>query len=136
MVNSNKIKGRIVELGLTQKDIAMALGIAPPTISQKINNIRSMDVREAFVIAEILKISDKEFREYFFKEEIAWCNKGGQAMKEISREKQAARITDKGINVMFEYENRLRAYLTVLSILVSTTALIISLALLMLRMRL
>lgn len=57
-------------------------------------------------------------------------------MKEIPREKQAARITDKGINVMFEYENRLRAYLTVLSILVSTTALIISLALLMLRMRL
>jgi len=67
MVNSNKIKGRIVELGLTQRDIAKALGVALPTVSQKINNVRSMDIREAFIIAEVLNIPDKEFREYFFK---------------------------------------------------------------------
>lgn len=71
MVNTNKIKGRIVELGLTQKDIANALGVALPTVSQKINNIRAMDVKEAFIIADVLNISDEEFREYFFKEEIA-----------------------------------------------------------------
>lgn len=67
MVNSNKIKGRIVELGLTQKDLAKALGIATPTISQKINNVRSMSLDEAFTIADILKIPDEQFREYFFK---------------------------------------------------------------------
>ena len=66
MVNTNKIKGRIVELGLTQKDLAKALGIATPTVSQKINNVRSMDVKEAFIIAEILRIPDEQFREYFF----------------------------------------------------------------------
>lgn len=71
MVNSNKIKGRIVELGLTQKDLAKALGVALPTVSQKINNVRSMNVKEAFIIAEVLNIPDKEFRDYFFKEEIA-----------------------------------------------------------------
>lgn len=71
MINTNKLKARIVELGLTQKVLADALGVATPTISQKINNIRSMDVKEAFIIAEVLSISDEEFREYFFKEEIA-----------------------------------------------------------------
>jgi len=67
MVNTNKIKGRIVELGLTQKDLAKALGVALPTVSQKINNVRSMDVKEAFIIAEVLNIPDEEFRDYFFK---------------------------------------------------------------------
>lgn len=71
MINTNKIKGRIVELGLTQRDIANALGVALPTVSQKINNIRAMDIKEAFIIAEVLNIPDEEFREYFFKEEIA-----------------------------------------------------------------
>lgn len=71
MVNSNKIKGRIVELGLTQNDLAKALGIATPTISQKINNVRSMSLDEAFAIADILKIPDEQFREYFFKNQIA-----------------------------------------------------------------
>lgn len=68
MVNANKLKGRIVELGLTQKDIAKALSIALPTASQKINNVRAMDINEAFKIAEVLKIPDDSFREYFFKE--------------------------------------------------------------------
>ncbi|QNO14967.1 helix-turn-helix transcriptional regulator [Alkalicella caledoniensis] len=68
MVNSNKLKGRIVELGLTQRDIAKALNIALPTASQKINNVRTMDINEAFIIAEVLKIPDDDFREYFFKD--------------------------------------------------------------------
>lgn len=71
MVNTNKIKARIVELGITQKVLADAIGVATTTISQKINNRRAMDVSEAFKIAEVLKIQDTDFREYFFKEEIA-----------------------------------------------------------------
>lgn len=71
MVNTNKIKGRIVELGLTQADIARVLGVATPTVSQKINNIRGMTVQEAFIIARVLKIDDEDFREYFFKSDVA-----------------------------------------------------------------
>ena len=71
MVNSKKLKGRIVELGLTQKDLAKALGVATPTVSQKLNNVRSMSVDEAFIIADLLKIPDEQFRKYFFKDEIA-----------------------------------------------------------------
>lgn len=71
MVNSNKIRARIVELGLTQKDVARELKLAEATVSQKINNVRPMDLEEAFAIAKILKIADEDFREYFFKSEIA-----------------------------------------------------------------
>lgn len=66
MINSNKLKGRMVELGITQKDMAKYLGIATPTVSQKINNIRSMDLVEAEKIATMLKITEEEFGEYFF----------------------------------------------------------------------
>lgn len=66
MVNSNKLKGRMVELGFTQSDIAKALNLATPTVSQKINNVRAMSIKEAYKIADILNIDDSDFREYFF----------------------------------------------------------------------
>ena len=64
MVNSRKIKGRLVELGLTQKDVAEKIGVAQPTVNQTI--IRPMDLQEAEAIADLLKISPREFVEYFF----------------------------------------------------------------------
>jgi transcriptional regulator with XRE-family HTH domain len=66
LINSKKMKGRMVEMGITQKDIAKELGVAAPTVSQKINNVRPMDLAEAEKIADLLNISDNEFREYFF----------------------------------------------------------------------
>lgn len=66
MVNSNKIKGRIVELGMTYKDVAGALNIALPTVSQKINNVRPMNLDEAEKLGHLLKIRDGEFTAYFF----------------------------------------------------------------------
>lgn len=67
MLDTNKIKGRLVELGLTQKDVAKKLGITQPTASQKINNIRPMDLAEAEKLAELLCINAEEFQAYFFK---------------------------------------------------------------------
>lgn len=66
MVNTNKLKGRMAELQLTQKDIAIGLGLAQPTVNQKINNIRPMDLNEAEKLSEILKIPTSEFGVYFF----------------------------------------------------------------------
>lgn len=66
LINVSKIKGRLAELNLTQKDVAKALGIAPPTASQKINRVRPMDLDEAEKLADLLKIKDDEFRDYFF----------------------------------------------------------------------
>lgn len=58
MINTSKIKGRLAELGLTQRDVANA--------NQKINNIRSMDLDEAEKLAVLLKITPEEFQTYFF----------------------------------------------------------------------
>ena len=66
MVNTRKIKGRLAELDLTQKDIAEALGIQTPTVSQKINNIRPITLDEAEKLCKILGIEPNEFGTYFF----------------------------------------------------------------------
>lgn len=66
LINTKKIKGRLVEYGLTQKDVAKALNIAQPTANQKINNIRPMDLREAEKLADLLCIKPEEFQSYFF----------------------------------------------------------------------
>ncbi len=71
MLNTRKLKGRMAEKGLTQKDIAEALGIATPTVNQKLNNVRPMDLTEAEQLAKILDISAEDFSAYFFANEVA-----------------------------------------------------------------
>ena len=71
MVNTLKLKARIMEFGFTQKDVARALNIALPTVSQKLNNNRPMYLQEADIIANLLEISTQEFGEYFFTQQIA-----------------------------------------------------------------
>lgn len=66
MINTLKIKSRMVECGLTQKDVAKAIGIATPTVSQKLNNIRPMNLNEADILAKLLKINTVKYGEYFF----------------------------------------------------------------------
>jgi len=66
MFNVNKVRGRMAEMRLTQKDVAAALGIAPPTVSQKLNRVRPMDLDEAEKLATLLKLEDSQFAEYFF----------------------------------------------------------------------
>lgn len=66
MLNVRKVRGRLAELGLTQKDVAKALGIAAPTASQKLNCVRPLNLTEAEQLAELLQISDSQFGEYFF----------------------------------------------------------------------
>jgi len=66
LLNSKKLKGRLVEQGLTQKDAAKCLGIAPATLSQKINGVRPLYLHEAVKLADLLKIDDENFCSYFF----------------------------------------------------------------------
>lgn len=66
MINTNKIKGRMAELQMTQKDIANSLGLAQPTVNQKINNIRPMDLDEAEKLSNLLNIKPEDFAVYFF----------------------------------------------------------------------
>lgn len=66
MLNVDKVKGRMAELRLTQKDVAAALGIAAPTASQKLNRVRPMDLEEAEKLSILLGLDDSQFGEYFF----------------------------------------------------------------------
>lgn len=66
MVNTNKIKGRMRELEITQADVAKCLNIAQPTANQKINNIRPFDLDEAEKFSSLLGINAGEFGTYFF----------------------------------------------------------------------
>lgn len=66
MVNTNKLKGRMKELEITQADVAKSLGIAQPTANQKLNNIRSFDLEEAEKLSAMLHIEAGEFGAYFF----------------------------------------------------------------------
>ena len=42
MINTNKLKGRMKELEITQADVAKCLDIAQPTANQKLNNVRGL----------------------------------------------------------------------------------------------
>jgi transcriptional regulator with XRE-family HTH domain len=66
MVNTNKIKGRMKELEITQADVAKYLQIAQPTANQKINNVRPFDLEEAEKLANLLNIEAGDFGTYFF----------------------------------------------------------------------
>ncbi|WP_286471578.1 helix-turn-helix domain-containing protein [Parabacteroides goldsteinii] len=90
MINSNKIKGRIVEMGFTQKDVAKRLKLSAPTVSQKINNLRPMELKEAEELAKMLRIEDKDFVAYFFSKDVAQCNNLFTKDTQLSRQFQEA----------------------------------------------
>lgn len=69
LINTNKIKGRMAEMQITQKDVAKTLGLAQPTVNQKINNIRPMDLDEAEKLSDLLNIKPEDFAVYFFYKE-------------------------------------------------------------------
>lgn len=68
MINTRKIKGRMAELGLTQKDLTGkdALDCAPSTVNQKLNGIRPLYLAEAERLGTKLKLSKLEFYDFFF----------------------------------------------------------------------
>ena len=64
--NYSKLLGRIRERGLTQEQLAKAIGKNKSTISCKINNQFSFTQEEMDAICRVLDISNDEIGEYFF----------------------------------------------------------------------
>ena len=60
------VKKRARLFGITQSEMAKALGIKQPTLSQKLSGARGMTVAEAEKLAELLGIGDEMFTLYFF----------------------------------------------------------------------
>lgn len=68
MVNTNKLKGRIVEQGLTIGSLAALIGISPSTLGRKIRNLSDMTLEEVELIRSTLNIPPGRIMEYFFAE--------------------------------------------------------------------
>ncbi|MBE7048966.1 MAG: helix-turn-helix transcriptional regulator [Ruminococcaceae bacterium] len=70
MVNTNKLRGKIVEQGLTFAKLAQMLGVSPSTLGRKIKNLSAMTLEEVEQIRDFLGIPPSQIMEYFFSEHI------------------------------------------------------------------
>lgn len=70
MVNTQKIKGRIVEKGKTIQSIAPKIPCSPYTLGQKIANETPINLDEVMVLCEELEITEQEFSEFFLQNEL------------------------------------------------------------------
>ena len=62
MINTRKVKARMVLLGLTQPDVANAMGINVATFNAKLNGTRRIYMDEYVKLCEILKLETAEER--------------------------------------------------------------------------
>lgn len=67
MVNINKLKGKMVEKGLSMQEVAKLLGVDRATLYRKLsNNAETMLVKEANALMEILELTPDEATAIFF----------------------------------------------------------------------
>lgn len=66
MVNSNKLKAKMIEKGYNQKTLANAMGITTQTLNYKINGVREFKVSEIEKLCSLLSINKKETGQFFF----------------------------------------------------------------------
>ena len=67
MINSNKIRARIVELGMSNRQVAEAIGMSPKTFCIKLKTGK-FGLEEATGMIRVLRISNPV--PYFFIEEV------------------------------------------------------------------
>ena len=70
MVNTAKIKGRIVEKGKTIQAIAPKIPCSPYTLGQKIANETPINLEEVIVLCDELDITENEFSEFFLQKKL------------------------------------------------------------------
>lgn len=68
MIQTNKIKGRMTELEITQKAAAAELGIDESTFNRKLNsrNGSVFSLQEVVQLADLLELSMEQKADYFF----------------------------------------------------------------------
>ncbi len=67
-MNSNKLKGRIVEMFETREAFAKALGVNRQSVYDKLNGKRGMTRAEIERWCDLLKIEREDIADYFFTE--------------------------------------------------------------------
>ena len=68
MVNTKKLRGRIVEKGLNYEKMAELLNTSSCTFGKKMRNVSSFTVNEAELMIMTLDIPVSEIVDYFFTE--------------------------------------------------------------------
>lgn len=68
--NYNKLKGRLVEYGYKQQDLAQLLGVSTSTVSQKLNSVTDFSASEMLCIMEWLDIPKENIVDYFFAQKV------------------------------------------------------------------
>jgi DNA-binding Xre family transcriptional regulator len=72
MVNINKLKGKIIEKGLTVEKLAEKIGIDRSTIYRKMSaSGKSFTIKEANLICQALELSGQEAMTIFFADYVA-----------------------------------------------------------------
>jgi transcriptional regulator with XRE-family HTH domain len=66
MLDRKMLKKRLENVGMTQKELASAIGISQPALSQKLTGVRPLTLAEAERIANALEIEPRDFGRYFF----------------------------------------------------------------------
>lgn len=66
MVNTRKLRGKIIEKGFTYAAISDMLGMSSCTFGKKMRNVSEMTISEAEQIISILSIPPSDALEYFF----------------------------------------------------------------------
>lgn len=72
MVNVNKLKGKIVERGMSVEELANKIGVDKSTLYRKLNQSgETFTIREANLICEILELNGDEATAIFFSQYVA-----------------------------------------------------------------
>lgn len=73
MVNLNKLKAKMVERGLTVREVAVQMGFDRSTLYRKMNDTQgeSFTVGEVRRLSEILELSPQDITEIFFNRGVA-----------------------------------------------------------------
>ena len=66
MIDVKKLKGKMVEMGVTQKDLATKIGMSTNSLNNKINGKRAFNTEEICHICEMLQISDDVLKAQIF----------------------------------------------------------------------
>ncbi|MEG0874469.1 MAG: helix-turn-helix transcriptional regulator [Clostridiales bacterium] len=63
-MNTNLLRAKMVEKGLTQKELAAAIGLSENSVSRKLTGKRDFSIQEALKICEVLSLENPN--EIFF----------------------------------------------------------------------
>lgn len=77
MVDTNKLKGKIVERGMTQAEVAEKIGISKATYYRKMKEGGNFSIEEVNKMTKIIPLSDSEAINIFFGNDVAIMRQNG-----------------------------------------------------------